>query len=96
MSVYSITTDTTTTVNHFTQNHSHTAPPSLVTPSVVLADSYDDTSNGIWVPSIRVTHGMLMKTQMQTLGWREIAEEEYGWSSEGLQDGIPGGLSAVC
>ena len=42
-----ITTDTTTTVNHFTQHHSHTAPPSPVTPSVVLADSYDDTSNGI-------------------------------------------------
>ncbi|KAF8451272.1 hypothetical protein BGX38DRAFT_497463 [Terfezia claveryi] len=41
-----ITTDTTTTINHFT-HHSHTAPPSPVTPSVVPADNYDDTRNGI-------------------------------------------------
>lgn len=42
-----ITTDATTTVNHFTQYHSHTAPPSPVTPSVVPTNSYDDTNNGI-------------------------------------------------
>lgn len=42
-----ITTDMTTTINHFTQHHSHTAPPSPVTPSVVPADNYDDTRNGI-------------------------------------------------
>jgi len=42
-----ITTDATTTINHFTQHHSHTAPPSPVTPSVVPVSSYDDSSNGI-------------------------------------------------
>ncbi|KAF8427897.1 hypothetical protein EV426DRAFT_699974 [Tirmania nivea] len=42
-----ITTDRTTTINHFTQHHSHTAPPSPVPPTVLPADSYDDTSNDI-------------------------------------------------
>lgn len=42
-----ITTDMASTINHFTQHHSHTAPPSPVTPSVIPANSYDDTSNGI-------------------------------------------------
>lgn len=42
-----ITANATTTTTRFPQHHSHTAPPSPVTPSLVPVNSYDDTSNAI-------------------------------------------------
>lgn len=41
------TTTEATATNHFPQHHSHTAPPSPVTPSLVAVNAYDDTSSAI-------------------------------------------------